>query len=93
MTSGLGASFGSDPAEYAWNRAPPICRKIASAMIERAELCVQRNSTLKAGVMDWSFSGKGGSNRPRSPHSSGFPPQQVSVRNVSNCRRPAMRTA
>ena len=35
-----------------------FCR-MASAMIERAELCVHRNSTLNAGVMPWSSSGTG----------------------------------
>ena len=60
-------------------------------MIERAELCVHRNSTLKAGVMPVSSSGKGGSRRAMSPHSSGRPPQQVSVRKASNCRKPAIR--
>ncbi len=62
-------------------------------MIERAELCVHRKSTLKAGVMPWSSSGKGGSKRAMSPHSSGRPAQQVSVRNPSRRRRPATRTA
>ena len=63
-------------------------------MIERAELCVHRNSTLNAGVMPLSSSsGSGGSRRARSPHSSGRPPQQVSVRNASSRRSPVMRTA
>jgi hypothetical protein len=62
-------------------------------MIERAELCRHRNSTLKAGVMPWSFSAIGGSRRAMSPHSSGRPPQQVSVRKASNWRMPATRTA
>ena len=54
-------------------------------MIERAELRVQRNSTLNAGGHAGALLGQGGSRRAMSPHSSGRPPQQVSVRNDSSC--------
>ena len=46
LAATLASSFGSLPAEKAWKRpAPSFCR-IDSARIERAELPVQRNSTL-----------------------------------------------
>ncbi len=92
-TSGIGASAGADPAEYARKRSPPTRARIASAMIERAEFRVHRNSTLKAGVMAVLSSGIGGSSRARSPHSSGRPAQQDSVRNASSSRSATNRTA
>ena len=54
ITSGIGSGAGSEPAEYALNRPPPSLSRMASAMIERAEFLVHRNSTLKAGVMPFS---------------------------------------
>jgi hypothetical protein len=43
---GLTSPFGWLPALQARNRPAPTLFRIASAMIERAELPVQRNSTL-----------------------------------------------
>src|ERR1700726_2763409 len=66
--------------------------RIASAMIDRAEFRVQRNRTLNAGVVKLLSSGKGGSRLTKSPHSSGCPPQQVSVRKMSRSRITGRRT-
>ena len=46
MVCGLTWPFGWLPAEKAWKRPAPSLLRIASAMIERAELPVQRNSVL-----------------------------------------------
>ena len=62
-------------------------------MIERAELRVQRNSTLKTGVIGSLSSERGGSSVARSPHSSGRPPQQASVRKASSSRSAITRKA
>ena len=43
---GLTVPDGCEPAEYALKRPPPAWRRIDSAMMLRAELPVQRNSTL-----------------------------------------------
>src|SRR5580704_19639077 len=45
MVSGCTLPFGWLPALWAWNLPAPSLFKMASAMIERAELPVQRNST------------------------------------------------
>src|SRR5579871_3514688 len=45
--NGCGVPLGALPAEKARKRPAPSFRKIDSARIERAELPVQRNSTLK----------------------------------------------
>ena len=57
-------------------------------MIERAELCVQRNSTLNAGVMILASlsSSLSGMSRATSPHKSGRPLQQSRVRNFTSPR-------
>ena len=59
-------------------------------MIERAELWVQRNRTLKAGVMKLSVafvtSDGAGYRCKMSPHSSGRPPQQSRAMNSTSSR-------
>src|SRR3569833_2585100 len=46
MVFGCTCPLGWLPAEYAWNRPAPSLLRMASAMIDRAELPVQRNRTL-----------------------------------------------
>lgn len=46
IARGWTAPIGWLPAEKAWNRPPPLLRRMLSPMMLRAELPVQRKSTL-----------------------------------------------
>src|SRR5262245_48296092 len=60
IASGCTLPFGWLPALYARNFVAPILLRIASAMIERAELPVQRNKTLNGrSLMTTQIDGRG----------------------------------